>query len=935
MVTISVFCETCGRYLGIESFCQECKQERPYIKQVAQQPGRPLQTLPVSHLDSGQLQYWGDSWLIQVGRRGYIHAFHLETGQHLWSYNTGQSLRTRLVKRGSRLYATSRRGNMVLAFDITPQGASEVWRYRLSGAGGSLTGYRDMLYLGDGEGHCYALRDLGAEAELHWAAPANLGQFVSAAPVRWRSFLLVATHHASRGRLAALNADRGGDVVWDEPIGDRVRLAPVVVENHLFLVTDGGELYLFGLLQDGRLMPGFPQKLPDGVSAPLLVADDTVYLGLRNGRVLAVTATEGTISQVTRLGDQPIRSLAYWQGLLFAADNGGQLKAIEADTKKAAWSWAAGSPLRAGLVAAQGQVIVGQTGKLTTLPWHLGQWSWAAGWSKRREHFEAAAASYALNGQREEAAAQWMSIDKPRLAGQLWAGFPDKDREAAEAFQKAARREESMRPTAVSGLWVRAAHHFELAKMTKEANECRYKAGRTGRFAYLVIESFNLPVFEEGQPGQIAVWVRNLGNDTAQNVRLWLEGGRGIVEESISSLAKGELRSITFDNVIPGSQDFTLSVSLVYEGGAHHQNFTQTEWAIQVTPPKPGAIAVDGDVGAIIVRIPEGAERPSVRVNQGMVGLVKYEIQPGIHLTSAMDTRDPLPTSSKQVDRIGHATVTASLPQRLLGKYELLGLIQEGGMGAVYKARDYSTPDPRPVAIKLLAPNRQQDPQFQERFEQEVRLISLLEHPAILPIYDYGLVNDLPILVMRYAAGGTLQAKIADEGPLSPAVSVKLLQTIASGLDKAHSKGIIHRDIKGANILLDEDDNPYLADFGIARSIDMDNTTTDIGTPPYMAPEQWRREPITAQTDVYQLGVLLFEMLTGERPFRQLSRKDYKHDHLKVEVPFVHKINPALSPYYDTVIRKAMAKNPNERYPTAGALASALAAVKAKAEKES
>lgn len=919
---ISVFCETCGRYLGIEYFCPDCNQERPYAKRLAES-GQPLQTQTVPKLGNGGLQTWQDGWLIQTSSEGQIHAFRSEDGQHLWSYNVGQTVRTRLLKNGSRLYASSRKGNMLLALDINPTGVTKAWHYDLRGAGGGLTSHNGIVYLGDGEGFLHALRDVGAEAELIWPV-LDVGQLVGAAPVTWHSHILVATHH-SNGRLLTITADRGQ--ILHEPVivGDRVQHTPVVVNDRLLLVTQSGNLHLFQL-PDGRRLGDFSQRLPAAVSAPLLVVERMVYLGLEDGRILACNMTTGQLGEVTKLNGQPVRDLVHWQKLLFIADDAGIVTAVEVDTKKIAWRWSAGAPLRGGLVVENGRLFVGQPEQLTILPWHLGQWSWAAAWCDRQGHLEAAGSCYALAGQKEKAAQRWQTAGKLRLSGQLWATFGN-DKEAAENFREAAGQEEHLTPARASGLWIRAAYHFDLAKMKSEADDCRRKAGRIGRFAYLEIESFSLPLFEVGQPVQITLLLRNLGNDTANNIRLWLGGElEKDIEQSVTSLGRGEIHKVTFVGVIPSSTHITLTVALLYDGGARYRSFTQAEWSLKAVASPPGAIRIQGgEVGAVIVRVPEGAEQPSVRVGDGaMVGLIKYEVQPATALPGQTIFSDKLVDKS---DKVKTETAKADdLPSQtylLLGKYELLQPpIAEGGMGTVYKAYDRQAH--RDVAVKMLTANRQQDPSYQKRFVQEARIISSLGHPAILPVYDYGEVNGRAYLVMRYVSGGTLQERIA-RSPLSPIKSARILNSVASGLDKAHKKGVIHRDIKGANILLDEDSNPYLVDFGIAHLMDATGTSTDIGTPPYMAPEQWQGKQLTQRTSVYQLGVLLFEMLTGRKPFQAHTREQYKHQHLHQEPPHLPEINSSLPGDYDKIIQQAMAKSPDKRYHTASALAKAFA----------
>ncbi|MCB8918027.1 MAG: protein kinase [Ardenticatenaceae bacterium] len=256
-----------------------------------------------------------------------------------------------------------------------------------------------------------------------------------------------------------------------------------------------------------------------------------------------------------------------------------------------------------------------------------------------------------------------------------------------------------------------------------------------------------------------------------------------------------------------------------------------------------------------------------------------------------------------------------------MGRYQIIRQLGQGGMGTVYVA--YDPRFEREVALKVLPPGFLQEADFRQRFEREAKIIAHLEHNAIVPVYDYGEENARPYIVMRLMNGGSLQDRLA-QGPLPLEQVITITQRIASALDKAHANNIVHRDLKPANILFDSDGAAYLADFGIARLAEGTQTVTIIGTPQYMAPEQAHGYPLDARTDVYQLGVVLFQMLTGAIPFDAPTPAALLHQHAYAPIPSVTTLNRTLSPACDQVIQKAMSKEKGDRYATAGLLSAAL-----------
>jgi predicted Ser/Thr protein kinase len=253
-----------------------------------------------------------------------------------------------------------------------------------------------------------------------------------------------------------------------------------------------------------------------------------------------------------------------------------------------------------------------------------------------------------------------------------------------------------------------------------------------------------------------------------------------------------------------------------------------------------------------------------------------------------------------------------------IGKYKILGTLGKGGMGIVYKALD---PDiERDVAIKTIRfenfPEGTQKDDLIARFVREARAAGKLAHANIVTIYEVGRENDTTYIVMQYIEGRSLQALIDSGQRLTlPEISA-ILEPIADALGYAHQNGIVHRDIKPANILIDKTGKPYLADFGVARvdSSTITRTGTSVGTLGYMSPEQVKGQNIDNRSDIFALGIVLYELLTGKTPFPgdNISTIVYKIVH--EQPPRITEINSAVPPGYDFVIEKALAKNPEDRY---------------------
>jgi hypothetical protein len=273
------------------------------------------------------------------------------------------------------------------------------------------------------------------------------------------------------------------------------------------------------------------------------------------------------------------------------------------------------------------------------------------------------------------------------------------------------------------------------------------------------------------------------------------------------------------------------------------------------------------------------------------------------------------------------ATMTDFTPGMRIAGCRIEAVAGRGGMGVIYRATELRLD--RPVAVKLIAADRAAEPAFRERFERESRLTAAIDHPNVIPVYAAGEEAGRLYLVMRYVAGTDLRSLLERDGRLAPARAADVVAQVGAGLDAAHQAGLVHRDVKPANILIAGGGHVYLSDFGITRVVDSETRLTDsdgwVGTVDYMAPEHLEGGETDARTDVYALGCVLFTALTGAPPYRRDTVPATITAHLH-EAPPRPSQAAGVPQEFDAVVARALAKRPADRYPSAGDLGRAAAA---------
>ena len=262
-----------------------------------------------------------------------------------------------------------------------------------------------------------------------------------------------------------------------------------------------------------------------------------------------------------------------------------------------------------------------------------------------------------------------------------------------------------------------------------------------------------------------------------------------------------------------------------------------------------------------------------------------------------------------------------------LGEYRLEALLAQGGMARVYRAMDVRLK--RSVVVKVISPPFRNDPDYLMRFEREAQAIARLDHPNIVRLYRFAEQDDWLYMAMQHVQGVDLGVVLAgyraDKQFMEPEDARRIIGEVCSALDYAHRKGIIHRDVKPANILLDRQGRAFLTDFGLALVVEVGTRGEIFGSPHYIAPEQAISSAMAVpQSDLYSIGVILFEMFTGDIPFKAATPSDVALLHISEAPVPPRQLRPAINPKLEAVILKALAKNPEERYPTGAALVEAL-----------
>ena len=274
-----------------------------------------------------------------------------------------------------------------------------------------------------------------------------------------------------------------------------------------------------------------------------------------------------------------------------------------------------------------------------------------------------------------------------------------------------------------------------------------------------------------------------------------------------------------------------------------------------------------------------------------------------------------------------NSTLPPSLPSNL-GRYVPKRILAQTNSATVYLADDPKLVH-REVVLKVMSLAISRDDVWSDRFSKEASFLGELEHPAIVPLYDFGIEKDQPFLVMRYMRGGTLSDRLSS-GRLSPSSTCDMVDQISDALEFAHHKGIIHRDIKPLNILYDDHGNAYLSDFGIAAFLDKQGKITGpgtIGTAVFMSPEQALGQTLTEASDIYSLGIVVFFCLTGRPPFdysKDASPMAIMNQHVHVQPMRLRQVEPGLSVSLENVVAQALEKSPIKRFASARGFAAAL-----------
>jgi len=321
-----------------------------------------------------------------------------------------------------------------------------------------------------------------------------------------------------------------------------------------------------------------------------------------------------------------------------------------------------------------------------------------------------------------------------------------------------------------------------------------------------------------------------------------------------------------------------------------------------------------GCASVTVRKIEYGNLRPSVQIAERLAMSLNIPLEERAHFVHlARVEHTPFVKTTPSIEEIGIKNLSGcSIRGYMLGDH-----IGGGGFGAVYRGMQSEVK--REVAVKVILPKHANHPEFIRSFEAVAQLVARLEHPHIVPLYDFWREPNAAYLVMRFLRGGNLQ-QLLQNGPLQPELTLRIMEHIGAALGAAHRAGIIHSDLKPANVLLDDDHNAYLADFSIANVLSNNSLSSKthldaiVETPNYISPEQIRSESISPQTDIYSLGMIMYELLTGTAPFQGSTPIETMHHHLSAPMPPLAANRGGLSKALDKVIECATAKDPCERY---------------------
>ncbi len=624
MFVPQVFCPHCGRYLGAANGCPFCGWERRPLERIPP-PGQALWRSEVEARWRGCPLVHGGRIFIS-DREGRLHALHAVDGAAAWDEPAALGAPARsVVAHGRRVFVSTRGGEVVA---LEADGGREVQRLRLGESAGGLALAGNNLYLGTSEGRVYELTRPGLEARPFRH---DLRQAVSASPVLAGGVLVVATRH-HQGHAAALSV-RDGNKLWEREIGGRVSVAPVMVGGRVAVVTEEGKAWGFSLRRGDPLWAG---PFVAGERVASLVADDAaIYLGTWGGEVVAL-GWDGKPAQRVPLGRGVVSGMALWQGLLFAGLSDGSLCLLAGRDLAQRGTYRMGESIAAGPVVEDGVVYVGDAGGgLAALPWHLGEWAWAAAWCQEQGQEAAAAAFHALAGDfagdaderrrhHDAALAVWRASPQPERAARLREAALDPPGQVAAEYERAARALGSRDRPRAAALYLRAADCYDEAGQHPQAQRCRARASRLAPLPRLQVRPVNFPPFEAGMPGEIAFDVRNFGDAPAQDVWVRLAGRLAKrVKFPLEPIAPGGQAEVVAEDVTPLAGELLITLQYSGEQGTR----LDTDWRFTLdVKPLDADVVVGEDAGAVVLRLTEGAPVPRVRV-KGSAGLVRVQVE--------------------------------------------------------------------------------------------------------------------------------------------------------------------------------------------------------------------------------------------------------------------------------------------------------------------